>query len=608
MIYFVGAGPGAQDLITVRGKKLLSCADVVIWAGSLVNPRLLLNCRENVAIFDSSKMTLSETTDVLLDSQKRGLNAVRLHTGDGSLYGAIGEQIEELKKHNVNFEICPGVSSLFGAAAALKKEFTVPNKTQSLIITRLSGRTSVPENESLEKLSKHGSSMAIFLSADKIEAVCEKLLQGGAFSKKTPCAVVFRATWEDEKIIWGTLETISKKTQEAGIKNHAIIFAGDFLGENAEKSRLYASDFSTSFRNAQEKENHAFSFDCAKILTFSERGHILAEKIAEKLTNCKNVQIKSCFGENRLEAKTQTRDAFFESGRRILIFVGAIGIAVRTIAPFVQSKMSDPAVLCVDEKARFCVPILSAHVGGANEICRLISDSFGSTAVITSATDVNGVPALDEWASQNDFAIQNPKEIKTLAKKLILGEKIGIFVQNPLLERDEVKNLLLDSHFFYEENPNKANLVLLDSKIQNQIFSQNAKNAPLVFVKKSVCVGLGAKRGISELAVETAINDALLMKNLRKESIFCFCSIDKKKDEKAFISVAKKYGVPFLTYSAKELEKVKGNFSESEFVNKTVGVGCVCERAAAKAANGGSEKIVLKKNAKNGVTISLSKI
>ena len=247
-VFFVGAGCGAADLITLRGARLLEQADVIVWAGSLVNGEILKMARPEVQIFDSSKMNLEETTRVLFESSQKKKLCVRLHTGDPSLFGAIREQMEELSRLGVGYEIVPGVSSFCGAAASLKAEYTVPNVSQSLIITRMEGRTPVPEREKLRELARHGSSMAIFLSSAMIGSVVSELLSGGAYTDQTPAAVVYKATWSDEKIIRGNLENIAEKCAAEGIKKTALILVGDFLGESYGKSFLYDKNFETEFR------------------------------------------------------------------------------------------------------------------------------------------------------------------------------------------------------------------------------------------------------------------------------------------------------------------------------------------------------------------------
>ena len=250
MIHFVGAGPGAPDLITLRGAKLLREADVVIWAGSLVNPALLDNCKIGCEIFDSSRMTLDEVLAVMERAEAEGKTTVRLHSGDPSLYGAIREQTDALREKGIAFDLTPGVSSLFGAAAALGAEFTLPGISQSLIVTRLAGRTAVPEGEALHALASHGASMALFLSSGMLDRVREELLAGGC-DPDTPAALVYRASWPDERIVRCTVGTLARAGGEAGITKTALILVGRFLDAPYEKSKLYDPSFTTGFREGK---------------------------------------------------------------------------------------------------------------------------------------------------------------------------------------------------------------------------------------------------------------------------------------------------------------------------------------------------------------------
>lgn len=250
MVYFIGAGPGNVDLITVKGRKILSEADVVIYAGSLVAKEHLDFCKEGVIAHNSASMTLEQVIEVMKEEVVKGKIVVRLHTGDPSMYGAIKEQMDELDRLNIKYEIVPGVSSCFAAAAAIQKEFTLPNVTQTLILTRIEGRTPVPETEDLERLASIGASMAIFLSIGMIEKVVEKLRRG--YGKNVPIAVVERATWEDQRIILGTLDDIAKKVKEANITKCAQILVGDFIDCDYDKSLLYDKSFTHMFRKAEK--------------------------------------------------------------------------------------------------------------------------------------------------------------------------------------------------------------------------------------------------------------------------------------------------------------------------------------------------------------------
>lgn len=249
MVYFVGAGPGAEDLITLRGARLLAEADCVIYAGSLVNPALLTNCREGCRIFNSAEMCLEEVLGVIREMERNGLMTVRLHTGDPSLYGAIREQIDALRQAQIPFAICPGVSSFSGAAAALEIEYTLPDVSQSVIISRAEGRTPVPEKENLQSLAAHQATMVLFLSAGMLEGVQAKLIAGG-YAPDTPAAVVYKASWPDEKIVRCMLSDLAESASAAGITHFALVVVGSALSGPYERSRLYDPGFSTAFRKA----------------------------------------------------------------------------------------------------------------------------------------------------------------------------------------------------------------------------------------------------------------------------------------------------------------------------------------------------------------------
>ena len=247
MIHFVGAGPGAADLITVRGAELLKKADAVIYAGSLVSPALLDSAKPGCEIFNSAEMTLSDVIGVMARMEQNGKTTVRLHTGDPSLYGAIREQMDNLDALRIPYDVCPGVSSFCGAAAALRAEYTLPGISQSVVITRMAGRTPVPERESVKSFAAHGATMVIFLSAGLTQDLQQELLEGG-YEEETPAAIVYRASWPDEKIVRCTVGTLHLSAAESGVTNHALIAVGGFLGDDYELSKLYDPAFTTAFR------------------------------------------------------------------------------------------------------------------------------------------------------------------------------------------------------------------------------------------------------------------------------------------------------------------------------------------------------------------------
>ena len=251
MIHFIGAGPGAADLITVRGARLLGEADVIIYAGSLVNPALLDGRKEGCAVYDSASMTLEEVLEVMRAAERRGETTVRLHTGDPSLYGAIREQMDALDREGISYDVTPGVSSFSGAAAALEAEYTLPDVSQSVIITRMAGRTPVPEGEQLRKLASHGCTMVLFLSTGLLERV-EEELQAGGYAPDTPAAIVYKATWPEEKVYRCTVSTLARTARENRITKTALITVGHFLGNSYERSKLYDPAFTHGCRKGKQ--------------------------------------------------------------------------------------------------------------------------------------------------------------------------------------------------------------------------------------------------------------------------------------------------------------------------------------------------------------------
>lgn len=246
MVHFIGAGPGDPELLTIKGKRFIDSADVIIYAGSLVNEKILADRKDCAQVYNSAYMTLSEVIGVMKEAVAKGQSVARVHTGDPSIYGAIREQMDALDDLGISYEVIPGVSSFLAAAASMKKEYTLPGVSQTVILSRIEGRTPVPEKEKILSLAKHHATMIIFLSVGKIEVLVH--LMSESYEKDTPVAVVYKASWPEETIIYGTLETIADKVKAAGITKTALVVVGDFLGDKYELSKLYDQNFETEYR------------------------------------------------------------------------------------------------------------------------------------------------------------------------------------------------------------------------------------------------------------------------------------------------------------------------------------------------------------------------
>ena len=249
MVYFIGAGPGDPELLTIKGKKIIDSADVIIYAGSLVNREVLKDIKSGAKVYNSATMHLEEVIEVMKEAEKKNLMTARVHTGDPAIFGAHREQMDALEREGIEFCVIPGVSSFVAAAAALKKEYTLPEVTQSIILTRMEGRTPMPEKESIEAFAKHQATMVIFLSANRIEELVEQLQT--SYPVDTPIALVYKASWTEEKIIQGNLGNIAELVRKANITKTGLIVVGRFLGDQYALSKLYDRHFSHEYREAK---------------------------------------------------------------------------------------------------------------------------------------------------------------------------------------------------------------------------------------------------------------------------------------------------------------------------------------------------------------------
>ena len=583
MVSFVGAGPGAEDLITVRGMRLLEKADVIIYAGSLVSDKLLDYAKSDCQIFNSAKMTLDEVIDVVKKAENNNQNTVRLHTGDPSIYGAIREQMDRLDILGIGYEVVPGVSSFCGAAAALRAEYTLPNVSQSVIITRMEGRTKVPDLERISEFAKHKSTMVIFLSASMTDLVAKELIAGG-YDKDTPAAIVYKATWPEEKVIRCTVGTLHSCAKENNISNHALITVGYFLNNDYELSKLYDSGFSTGFRSATSDEIVKVS-----LISFSDKGYDMAHKISEEIrqeTNIEITDIKRC---EPGELDLWTANHFRKDDA--LIYVGACGIATRAIAPYINHKTIDPAVIVVDELGKNVIPLLSGHIGGANILSEIIANKIDANASITTATDINNVWAVDSWAVSKNMTIKNPEYIKNVSSKLLKNESVKLDSMIEIKDLDDIT----DKIEICSDNPDIV------------VSYKNINTNKLVLIPKVLGVGIGCKKETPSDEIQKLWDKVISINNLEEAAVKKVGSIDLKSEENGLIEFARNNGFIFETFSAESLNSLKGDYSKSDFVQSVTGVDCVCERSAVMAAGMNDDScLIVRKMSENGVTIAVA--
>ncbi len=644
MVHFVGAGPGACDLITVRGMNRIREADVIIYAGSLVNPELLSYAKADCAIYNSAHMTLDAVVAVMREAETAGKITVRLHTGDPSVYGAIREQMDLLDEYGITYDVCPGVSAVFGAAASLACEYTLPDVTQTLILTRAEGKTPVPEKENLRSLAAHRASLVLYLSSGLARKVRQELLLGG-YAEDTPVAVVYKATWPEEKIIRTTLAKLPEDMEAAGITKTALIIVSPALGSIYEKSKLYDAAFATEYRGATEIVLPA-GICRVLLITCSVRGYATMQKLAKKLGNISGAEIITkvkCEALPEVSMKETVKacvDEYFEQVDAI-VFVTASGIAVRSVAEHLTHKSQDPAIVCMDECGKHVISLVSGHAGGANALTQMLADVMWATPVITTATDVEGQFSIDDYAREHNFVVTDWAKAKTISAEVLATGAKPVWVdeaeknaceickeqKSTGIDVGEIENDVCENEVDGCEN--RVDVCGNRNDVQRlKIGSYQVTVTPrdiltdaktLQLVPHCIVAGIGCKKGTSADKINRAVQDAFAKAGLRMEALCAVASIDLKKEEAGLQEFCAARKVPFETYTAEELRAVPGTFSASEFVTGVTGVDNVCERSAVKFASehGVSSgellrkqvndgELLLRKQAHEGVTVALA--
>lgn len=585
-IHFIGAGPGAEDLITERGATLLKEADVVVYAGSLVNPGHLKRCRPKAELHDSAKMNLEEQVEVMARGALEGKKVVRLHTGDPSMYGAIAEQFDLLDKKGIESVVVPGVSSVFAAAAALRTELTYPGIAQSLVLTRTPGRTPMPAGESCEAFARTGATLAFFLSVGKLDELARQLISAGK-SPATAAAVVYRATWPDEKIIRGTLSTIAAETARAGIGRQALILVGDAIGaHDCGQSLLYHGQFSHGYRN--EKEDERFNGSCA-FYAFTGKGVRKALEISQSLG--KKAAIHSICREGEEEGVIRIAPEDFDGvlARQwhlfdAHVFVGATGIAVRKTAPLLRDKTTDPAVVSCTESGSHLIPLLSGHLGGGNRLARRLARISGGEAVITTATDTRGITAFDEAAAREQACVLNPEAIKTLNAALLAGEAVSFHGPQEIHERywkdcPQVIPARTDGGET-GETPDMA------AVYWDEAPPEPAGKAPFLAIHTaSFVLGIGCKKETAPELLKQCAEDFLHQQGISRSRLKALASCTLKEQEPAILALAEQWGVPFRVFTPKQLDTVDVPTPSDAVFGKT-GTHSVSEASAVLASGG----------------------
>ena len=609
MVYFIGAGPGDPDLITVRGRELIARADVVIYAGSLVDPTVLDCAWPEAEVFDSAGLKLDEQVRLMDEAVRQGKTVARVHTGDPSIYGATLEQMRELDKLGVAYAIVPGVSSAFAAAAALGIEFTVPEDTQTVIFTRLSGRTPVPDREALRLLAAHHSSMVIFLSTGMIPRVVDEFAAAG-YDPETPVAVVYRASWPDQLVVRGTLGDIAGKVEAAEVTHQALIIISPALdpnktmGTNARDSHLYGAAMEPSERQRS-----------TAIVTLTSGGTELGQRLRELLTGSVLYAPERFLGEGESAQDVipfgtsirQTLQSAFQT-HEALICIMATGIVVRELAPLLRSKHNDPAVVVLDERGRHAISLLGGHRGGANQLARRVALLLEGTAVLTTSSDVQALPALDLLGIDRGWRPSGHEHMTAVIAALVNGEPVALYQdagEDDWLPEPPPPNLIrfasLDA---MAASGSAAALIITYRSVPQSI--RDALPRAIVYHPPCLVVGVGCNRNTAAAEIDAAIEQTLAGAGLEPLSVSRIATIEDKADEVGLLAMAEARAWPVTVFTREEIRAVDAVPNPSEWAQRELGVPGVAEPAALLGAAADSLLVEKRKFANVTVAVALS--
>lgn len=571
-VYIIGAGPGAPDLIAVRARDIIEQSDLILYADSLVEHSVAdLATKPTANIVPSSGLHLQQMVDMMVEATRAGQVVARVHSGDPALYGATHEQMALLDDAHVSYEIVPGITAAFAAAAQLGVELTIPDVVQTIILTRTAGRTTMPVGEELKTLAAPGSSLAIYLSIARIKRVVEDLINSGGYTLETPVAVFHKVTWPDESHVVGTLATIAKQVRKAGYTKHALILVSPALDPELKgkkrrtSSHLYDKSYTHRFRKAadfkrgkERKEREANLTNTVDVqlgdkhlgaqrtgsvvIGITKNGAALAQSLAHQLDATASVPAK--FAANG--ANVYANSVLNEIRRRwsqheALILVMPTGVATRAIAPLLRDKLSDPAVVVVDEGGNFAIPLVGGHVGGANELAQKIGRIIQAQPVITTASDVQGKPAIDLLGREEGWRVADGSSLTHVAACLVNSESIGVLVDD-----DQAAPL---ADLLAQENVERVNtLDELDVDafaagivVSERLWSdhhQHVLRKSVLFRPKTLTVGMGCKRGVSAEELRQALTTTLQDAGYSIDSVAKLATVDLKADEAGLLELA----------------------------------------------------------------------
>ncbi len=636
-VYIVGAGPGAPDLIAVRGRDIIEQADLILYADSLVELSVAsLAKKDDAEIIPSSGLHLQQMVDLMVDAARAGKVVARVHSGDPALYGATHEQMALLDDAKVPYVIVPGITAAFAAAAELGVELTIPDLVQTIILTRTAGRTTMPEGEHLQGLAAPGASLAIYLSITRIKKVIEDLIASGGYTADTPVAVFHKVTWPDESYVVGTLADIAAKVRKAGYTKHALILVSPALDpelkgkDRRTSSHLYDASYTHRFRKAEDKQRSKEQHEAAGavkgvvqgekhlgnqrsgtlVLSVTRNGSALAATLSRSLEATAQLPTKfvvegcGTYTGSVIDAIRKNWNTFAN-----FVLVMPSGVATRAIAPLLRDKVSDPAVVCLDEQGQFVIPLVGGHRAGANALASEIAKLTKGHAAITTASDVQDKPAIDMLGADQRWKLSADSATTHVSACLVNEDQIGVYI-DPILgdQTDVLGDLLAQPNVLTVPNLDELDI---DTYIGGVIVTpcvisdhhKHLLRKSTLYRPATLVAGMGCKRDVPLADLQAALETTLTDNGFVIDSVATLASVDLKADEVGLIALAEKLGVSFECVPSSEIAAVDATGLSASAATEKLDLPGVSEPAALIVSNG---DLIVKKQSFTNCTVALA--
>ena len=608
-VYVVGAGPGDPDLMTVRARRVLESAELVLYADSLVDPRILEVVAESAQVRGTSGMTLEPIVARMVEAARAGQVVARVHSGDAGVYGAVAEQLARLEEAGVDWEIVPGVPSPMAAAAALGCEMTVPGVAQSIVFCRVTGRTPMPAGQDLRAHARPGASLCIFLSAG-YGAEMVAALRSGDVADDTPAVIAEKVSWPDERMSWGTVGDLESRLHDLGVRRHALVLVGPAFTRASTRLRssLYSPEHAHVFRPRGETARTR-DRDAVAVYAITADGADVARRIAAALPGAR-VHLPARLASTVPGAVAEQSPARAVVARLMgeagaLVVVMATGAAVRLAAPHLEDKLRDPSVVAVDDRGRFVVPLAGAHAGGGNELARRVAAAIDATAVVTTASDGRSWPALDDLAAHRGWRVEDPRQLAHAGAALLDGDPVGLVQEcgDPVDEAGTWPDTLRRFGGIEALRRNASSL-----RAAIVVTDRSVSEVPpgwLLLRPPTLVLGVGCEAGVPRAEVASAVDTALREARVSALSVGVVATLDRKTAEPALQELCAQRGWTLRGYTADDLRTVAVP-TPSPVVEHAVGTPSVSEAAALREAGEGAE-LLLAKQVLGRVTVAVAR-